>query len=68
MELLTLVPHLLYLKNYVLLKFQFRNIAKLQFYNLFPNTVQDFGKVGCSQKVPHWAKISIINIKKAICQ
>ena len=30
MELLTLVPHLLYLKNYVLFKFQFRNIAAPQ--------------------------------------
>ena len=33
-------------------------LPSLQFYKLFPNTmqghVQDFGKVGCRIKVPHW--------------
>ena len=43
MKLFTLVPHLLYLKNYVLFKFQHRNIAATQIekqiwstYPIFP--------------------------------
>ena len=44
MELLTLVPHLLFLKNYVLFKFQFGNIAAPQVenwstYPFFPTPV-----------------------------